>query len=50
MIERFEDCHCAECGKRCENGEGYDGMCGECADEEQDMLDEQEALQDGYDS
>ena len=28
----WEDTHCRSCGASSDNGEGYDGLCGNCAD------------------
>jgi hypothetical protein len=28
----WEDTHCRECGALSDDGEGYDGLCGNCAD------------------
>ena len=28
----FEETHCRSCGEPSDDGEGYDGLCGNCAD------------------
>lgn len=37
---------CSECGVKLEDGEGYDGMCGNCADSAEEEHEDTDSLED----